>query len=88
MSLRNAMIDCAVSGKKLIVLDRPNPIGGEVVEGNILKDAFKSFVGCCNFPYRYGLTAGEAALLLNKEEAIGCDLQVVECTGWWRIWSC
>lgn len=83
-TLRNAMIDCAASGKKLIVLDRPNPIGGEVVEGNILKDAFKSFVGCCNFPYRYGLTAGEAALLLNKEEAIGCDLQVVECTGWKR----
>lgn len=83
-TLRNAMLDCAASGKKLIVLDRPNPLGGEVVEGNVLRDAFRSFVGCCNFPYRYGLTAGEAALMLNCEEDIGCDLKIVPCSGWKR----
>ncbi len=72
------------AGKKLMVLDRPNPLGGEIVEGNLLQDDFRSFVGCCKFPYRYGLTAGEAALMLNQEENIGCDLQVVKCTGWKR----
>lgn len=83
-TLRNAMLDCAAAGKKLMVLDRPDPLGGEIVEGNLLQDEFHSFVGCCKFPYRYGLTAGEAALMLNQEEEIGCDLQVVPCSGWKR----
>lgn len=83
-TLRNAMLDCAAAGKKLMVLDRPNPLGGEIVEGNILKDDFRSFVGCCKIPYRYGLTAGEAALMLNQEEKVGCNLQVVPCSGWKR----
>lgn len=67
-----------------MVLDRPNPLGGEIVEGNLLQDDFHSFVGCCKFPYRYGLTAGEAAMMINEEENIGCDLRVVKCTGWKR----
>ncbi len=83
-TLRNGMLDCAAAGKKLMVLDRPNPLGGEIVEGNILKDDFRSFVGCCKIPYRYGLTVGEAALMLNQEEKIGCNLQVVPCSGWKR----
>lgn len=83
-TLRNAMQDCAVAGKPLMVLDRPNPLGGEIVEGNLLREDFRSFVGCCKFPYRYGLTVGEAALMLNQEEKIGCDLCVVPCSGWKR----
>ena len=67
-----------------MVLDRPNPLGGEIVEGNLLQDDFHSFVGCCKFPYRYGLPAGEAAMMINEEENIGCDLRVVKCTGWKR----
>ena len=83
-TLRNALADCAAAGKTLLVLDRPNPLGGEIVEGGMVQEGYYSFVGCCRFPYRYGLTAGEAAVMLNEEEKLGCDLQVAKCTGWKR----
>lgn len=85
-TLRNALLDCAAAGKTMIVLDRPNPLGGEIVEGGLLQEEYHSFVGCCRFPYRYGLTAAEAALMINEEEGIGCDLQIVPCSGWERSW--
>lgn len=50
----------------------------------MVQEGYYSFVGCCRFPYRYGLTAGEAAVMLNEEEKLGCDLQVAKCTGWKR----
>jgi uncharacterized protein YbbC (DUF1343 family) len=71
-------------GKKVIVLDRPNPIGGETVEGNMLKPAFASFVGRYPIPMRHGMTIGELALLFNRHFGIGCDLQVVPLQNWRR----
>lgn len=71
-------------GKKVIVLDRPNPIGGEMVEGNILKEECTSFVGLYALPMRHGLTFGELALFINKEYQLGADLEVVAMKGWKR----
>lgn len=70
--------------KRVIVLDRPNPIAGIKVEGNILNPAFSSFVGLYPIAMRTGMTLGEAALLFNKEFGIGADLHVVPCRGWER----
>lgn len=83
-TLHNALEDCARAGKTLIVLDRPNPLGGELVEGGILDMAFSSFVGCYPLAARYGLTSGEAANMMNEERALGCDLKIVPCRGWNR----
>ena len=74
--------DCAAAGKRLVVLDRPNPLGGSVVEGGVLQPAFQSFVGCRSIPTRYGLTAGEFARMVNERERLGCNLHVVPCDGW------
>ena len=71
-------------GKKVIVLDRPNPIGGEKVEGNLLKDALRSFVGLYPLPMRHGLTIGEVALLFNNHYQIGGELEVIAMEGWSR----
>jgi len=66
------------------VLDRPNPIGGTQVEGNLVGEGFRSFVGLYALPNRHGMTAGELARYFNAEEGIGCDLTVVPCEGWRR----
>ncbi len=71
-------------GKKIVVLDRPNPLGGESVEGNLLNPAFSSFVGRFPIPMRHGLTIGELARLFNTRFGIGCDLEVVPMAGWQR----
>ena len=71
-------------GKRVVVLDRPNPVGGIAVEGNILEPEWASFVGLYPLPMRHGLTFGELALLLNQEYNIGADLQVVPMQGWKR----
>jgi uncharacterized protein YbbC (DUF1343 family) len=71
-------------GKKVVVLDRPNPIGGTTVEGNLLKDALRSFVGLYPLPMRHALTIGEAALLFNNHYQIGCELEVIAMEGWNR----
>jgi len=70
--------------KEFIVLDRPNPLGGEVVEGNLVQKGYTSFIGLYPLPYRYGLTIGEMALLFNKEYNINCHLEVVKMQGWKR----
>jgi uncharacterized protein YbbC (DUF1343 family) len=75
---------CAQFGKRFIVLDRPNPINGLQVEGNILEKEYASFVGRYPIPMRHGMTVGELALLFNKEFGIGCDLTVVPMEGWKR----
>jgi len=84
-----AMEACAEAGIPFVVLDRPNPVGGEVREGSVLRAGFESFVGLHPIPLRHGLTAGELASWLNVERGIGCDLQVIPCTGWRRSmhWS-
>jgi uncharacterized protein YbbC (DUF1343 family) len=67
----------------VVVLDRPNPIGG-LVQGNILDMAYRSFVGALPMPMRHGLTLGEAARLANQELRLGADLRVVPAAGWRR----
>jgi len=74
----------ALYGKQIVVLDRPNPIDGETVEGNILQDDCTSFVGLYPIPMRHGMTFGELALYINKEFNIGADLRVVSMEGWKR----
>jgi uncharacterized protein YbbC (DUF1343 family) len=78
------MESCAENNKTLVVLDRPNVIGGETVEGNILDTNFKSFVGMYPIPPRFGLTIGEMAMLMNKEFNINCNLEVIKMQGWSR----
>lgn len=63
------------------VLDRPNPIGLELTEGNLVREGFRSFVGLYALPTRHGLTAGEIARLLNEREGFGAELHVVPCEG-------
>jgi uncharacterized protein YbbC (DUF1343 family) len=75
-------------GLRFVVLDRPNPITGVKVEGNLLDPAFQSFVGCGPLPIRHGLTLGELALFFNDELEIRADLTVVPLAGWTRDqWS-
>ena len=71
-------------GKKIIVLDRPNPVGGLQVEGNLLTSDCSSFVGRYPIPMRHGLTIGELAVLFNTRFGIGCDLEVISMRGWRR----
>ena len=71
-------------GKRFIVLDRPNPIGGVRIEGNVLEPEFQSFVGMFPIPMRHGMTIGELALMFNREFGIGCELEVVRMEGWRR----
>jgi len=68
-------------GKQVVVLDRPNPVGG-AVEGNILQDDCSSFVGLYPIPMRHGMTFGELALFINNEFGIGADLQVIPMRGY------
>lgn len=93
-TLRYCLEDCAKAGKRLVVLDRPNPLGDRV-EGGILEKDTESFVGGYTLPVCYGLTCGEVARLINREERLNCDLQVVPCRGlnrkmtfrdWGRPW--
>ncbi|MFN2637958.1 MAG: exo-beta-N-acetylmuramidase NamZ domain-containing protein [Gemmatimonadaceae bacterium] len=80
----------AAAQKKIpfIVLDRPNPVTGTIVEGNIREPGMESFVGLYPIASRHGLTAGELAELYNKEFSIGADLHVVTLKGWKRtLWS-
>lgn len=70
--------------KHVIVLDRPNPIGGNRIEGNCLKTEYSSFVGMYPIPMRHGLTIGELALLFNDHFGINCELTVISMAGWKR----
>ena len=66
------------------VLDRPNPINGRSVEGNLVHPGFESFVGLFPLPNRHGMTAGELARHFNEAHGIGCELTVIPCEGWQR----
>lgn len=79
-----AMEAAKEKGIPFIVLDRPNPIGGSSVEGPVLEPEFSSFVGLYPIPLRHGMTAGELAMLFNKEFGIDADLTVVKMKGWKR----
>ncbi|MGZ6123713.1 MAG: exo-beta-N-acetylmuramidase NamZ family protein, partial [Myxococcales bacterium] len=80
-----AMRAAAKHKLRFFVLDRPNPIGGQAVEGGVVHPGFESFVGLFPVCARHGLTAGEYARFVN--EALGCDLQVIPMRGWRRdLW--
>lgn len=83
-TLHDLMRDCARNALPLIVLDRINPLGGELLEGTRLNPHFASFVGRHPIPVRHGLTIGEYALFLNDNARIGCPLSVIPCAGWQR----
>lgn len=81
-TLNYCMVAAKEYDKPVLVLDRPNPLGGETVEGPVLEDNFKSFVGVDNLPVAHGMTAGELALFFNR--AIGADLRVIPMEGYTR----
>ncbi|HEX8249362.1 MAG TPA: DUF1343 domain-containing protein, partial [Pyrinomonadaceae bacterium] len=83
-TMANAMKACAKFGKKMFVLDRPNPINGVDVEGSLLEKGHESFVGMYPIPMRHGLTSGELAQLFNIEFSINCELEVVAMDEWAR----
>lgn len=71
-------------GKKVLILDRPNPVTGCLVEGNCLTSDCSSFVGRFPIPMRHGMTIGEISMLFNRCFDIGCDLTVIAMNGWER----
>ncbi|MCH9767501.1 MAG: DUF1343 domain-containing protein [Actinomycetia bacterium] len=79
-----SMKAAARKGIPFVVLDRPNPIGGEIVEGALLDPAFASFIGMYPIPARHGMTVGELATLFNQQHGIGVDLIVARTEGWRR----
>lgn len=87
-TLIKVMEGCAEANVPLIVLDRPNPIGGDIVDGSVLDTAFRSFVGMVPVPYVYGLTVGELALMTNGEgwlaNGMKCELSVIQMARWNR----
>ena len=86
-TMAKAMEECAVAGIEMIVLDRPNPINGEAVEGNLIGENFRSFVGLHAIPNRHGMTVGELAVFFKQEFGLGCPLTVVPMKGWRRsLW--
>jgi uncharacterized protein YbbC (DUF1343 family) len=84
-----AMRACAQNGVRIVVLDRPNPLGGTLVEGNVADPTFASFVGLYPLAIRHGMTIGELAGYLNEQHGIGCRLTVVPMRGWRRamLWE-
>lgn len=81
-----AMEAAAENNIQFVVLDRPNPLGGDKIEGCLVEDGFISFVSQFKIPYIYGLTCGELAVMLNEEGMLKakCDLQIVKMEGWVR----
>jgi len=84
-----ALRACARAGIDVIVLDRPNPLGGVAVEGNLPDPAFASFVGLHPLPARHGLTIGEVARYVNAEHGVGAALTIIPMRGWRRsmLWE-
>ncbi len=83
-TLANCMRAAKQFNKRVIVCDRPNPINGVQVSGNVLEPEQASFVGQFPIPTRHGMTVGELAELFNKHFKIGCELEVVTMNGWKR----
>jgi len=83
-TLANCMRAARRLGKKVIVCDRPNPINGASMAGNILEPEYASFVGQFPLPTRHGMTVGELAQMFNEHFKIECDLEVIPMVGWQR----
>jgi uncharacterized protein YbbC (DUF1343 family) len=87
-TMANCMSAAAKFGKRVIVCDRPNPINGNAVEGNITEHEFKSFVGQFELPTRHGMTCGELATMFNEHFGIRCELEIVKMENWSReMWG-
>jgi len=83
-TMANCMAAARNFGKKIIVCDRPNPINGRHVAGNVLEKGHESFVGQYSIPTRHGMTLGELASMFNGHFKINCELEVVTMDGWDR----
>lgn len=83
-TMANCMRAAKKFNKRMVVCDRPNPINGVAVEGNVTETEFTSFVGQFEIPTRHGMTCGELAKMFNEHFGIGCDLEVVSMDGWKR----
>jgi uncharacterized protein YbbC (DUF1343 family) len=83
-TVQQCLIACKAAGVRVLLLDRPNPLGGQIVEGPLLAPGYESFVGGASIPMRHGLTLGELARLMNIEQKIGAQLEVVKMAGWRR----
>ncbi len=83
-TMANCMVAARKFGKKLIVCDRPNPINGVDVAGNVLEPEHASFVGQFSIPTRHGMTLGELARMFNEHFQLNCELEVVKMEGWER----
>ena len=83
-TMKECMLAAAEHGKQLIILDRPNPIGGLVVAGSMVDPGRESFVACHNLPVQHGMTVAELALLFRKELDLKLDLQIVPVRHWER----
>jgi len=88
-TLGEVMEACAAAGKPLVVLDRPNPIGGVAFEGPVREERWKTFIGWGPIPVTHGLTAGEMARFYNLQLGLDCALTVVPMQGWRRsmVWE-
>jgi uncharacterized protein YbbC (DUF1343 family) len=97
-TMYNTMIACADYNIPIVILDRPNPLGGLVTDGNVLDVKYKSFVGIIPVSYIHGCTIAELAQMINNEDWLGkdnnnkirkCDLQVVKMQNWerWMVWE-
>ncbi len=86
-TLANSMKICGKTGTTVVVCDRPNPINGVHVEGNLVDAKYRSFVGQFPIPNRHGMTVGELAKLFQKAFGISCDLKIAPMQGWKReLW--
>ena len=87
-TLDNVMTACHQHGKQVIILDRPNPLGGETVQGGLLREEFRSFIGTHTVPVMHGMTLGELGLMLAEERKITAPI-VVPMIGWSRsmLWD-
>lgn len=83
-TLYYVMEEAAKKKIPVVILDRPNPMGGTVVDGPMLQEKMRSFLGYLNVPYCHGMTIGELAKFFNEEYQVGCDLKVISMRGWKR----
>lgn len=83
-TMGEAMVAAAEHGKRFVVLDRPNPLGGVAIEGPMLDADKQSFVGWHSLPVRHGMTVGELALMIKAERGLELELDIIRCENWRR----
>ncbi|RJR44785.1 MAG: DUF1343 domain-containing protein [Desulfobacteraceae bacterium] len=88
-TMLNCLKAASRAGKNIVILDRPNPLGGEIVEGRVLKEECYSFVGPFALPMRHGLTMAELAGMFRSEFGLSCSVESVPMAGWKRgmLWK-